>query len=452
MVKKIIDNAQLKQLFSLSYPIILGQLATVFMMTADTVMVGNYDTIALAAVSFSNNIFMIFMIAGMGVGIGIKPLAAAAHAQAKTNYCRLLLQNGILIWTIIGIAFALFFHFAMPHLLHFMNQPPEVEILAQQYLKWLGYALLPIMVFNGLQQFSEALGFSRQPMMLNVIGNLLNALFNYLLIFGIGIFPEMGLIGAGVATLLARIAMLIMIVVLFSKHATLKKFMPRKIKMQKIPAFKLLKTGLPIGMQLSFEVGAFSMAGIMVGWIGTEALAAHQVVLTISVVSFLTASGIGQGATTQIADYMGKMEFRKLRRAGFHAIGVIIAFMTLCAVFIILFRNQLPAWYIDMNDDNALDIAAIAVVLLFIVSLYQLSDGIQVVVMGILRGMEDIKIPTAITLFAYWGVGMPAGYALAFYADLGVQGVWFGLLIGLTVAAVLLTWRFHKLTKKRINA
>jgi len=197
-------------------------------------------------------------------------------------------------------------------------------------------------------------------------------------------------------------------------------------------------------MQMVFESGAFGVAAIMAGWISKEALAAHQIALNIAFTTFMVAVGLSQGTTVAVANLVGKNNLSEIKRTGRSAVYLIVIFMAVMAGLIFLFNGQIPLWYVNQSEANAIEVIEITMQLLIIVAVFQMTDGIQVVSAGNLRGLEDIKVPTAISLFSYWIIGIGGGYVLAFPVGMGVTGIWWGLCLGLITSSILLTWRFER--------
>jgi MATE family multidrug resistance protein len=299
------------------------------------------------------------------------------------------------------------------------------------------------MIFQGLKQFAEGLSLTRQSMYLSVGANLLNFGLNYLLIYGHGGFPRMGLNGAAIATLISRIVMALLMVAFIWQSPRFAKY--RQHTQRKLLSLKhvrrIFKLGLPIAGQMLFEMSAFSFSAIMIGWLGAKQLAAHQIAINVASVTYMMASGIAAAATIRVSNELGRGRFMEMRQAGFSSIMMALFFMTAMAGILIISKNYIPLFYVQ--DTVVIEISA---GLLVIAALFQLSDGVQVAGLGALRGLEDVKVPGIISFLAYWVVGLPTGYILGFKLHMGVNGIWTGLLAGLSVAAVLLFFRFKKLT------
>jgi MATE family multidrug resistance protein len=317
--------------------------------------------------------------------------------------------------------------------------------LSTPYLIITALSLLPFMFFQTFRQYAEGLSLTRTAMAITLSANLLNVLLNYLLIYGYGPVPALGLNGAGVATLASRMIMAVAMMI-YVLRAPWFRWPPLRLRsLQRRLAIRMLKIGVPTGFQYIFEVGAFSFASIMMGWLGTQALAAHQIALSLAAVSYMVATGLAAAATVRVGNQLGRRDMPNLRRVGNSALLMSTVLMGASAGVFLLLNDTLPTLYVD--EAPVIDLAAS---LLVIAAFFQLSDGVQAVALGILRGMADVKIPTLITLIAYWGVGLPVAYGLAFLLGWGATGVWVGLLISLTLAAVLLVLRFRRLSAQRV--
>lgn len=433
--------------FELAYPIIIGQLGIIMMGVVDSLMVGHLSAAHLAAASLGNSLAFILMIIGIGVSLAVTPLVAIAVGANKYDECGIYFRQSLLVNSTLSIflAFAIFF---AAGLIEYFDQPPEVQILAKSYMRIIGFSTLPLMVFQTYKQFIEGFSIMKPAMIIAILANLINAFVNWILIFGELGFPRLELNGAGWATFASRLFMAICIMIYVMKSKLFrqynvsfhfKNFNRHIIK-------KILSLGLPSGFQYFFEVGAFSFAVVMVGWLGTKQLAAHQIAINLASISFMAVLGISVAGSIRVGNAVGMKDIFETRRAGFTAslLGAFVMFIS--GVIFILFRNHLPTLYVQ--DDQVINYASS---LLIIAALFQLSDGTQAVGIGILRGLTDVKIPTAITFIAYWIVGLPIGYLLGFTFDLGVQGVWIGLLLGLTTSAILLTLRFNSRSKHIIT-
>ena len=442
MFKGFKDNFD--KTFTLAYPVMLSQLGQVMVGVADNIMVGRLGAVPLAAASLANSIFFVVLMFGIGISMAVTPMVAAADGEGKTGKIGRLLNHGFVINTVSSFLLFLFI-LAVSPVLKLINQPQEVVVLAIPYLLIITFSLLPFMFFQTYKQFIEGLSQTKQAMFITVIFNLLNIGLNWLLIYGNWGFPELGLNGAGWATLISRVFMAWALYIYVTKSNRYKNYI-RGLRLKQIRLTiikKMLGIGIPTGLQFIFEVGAFSTAAIMMGWIGVNALAAHQIAINLASISYMMASGLSAAAMVRIGNQLGKRDISKLREVGFSIFGMVTVFMSVFAILFLLLKNYMPLLYID--DPLVIKMAAS---LLIIAGIFQISDGLQVVALGALRGLSDVKIPTLVTLLAYWVVGLPLGYFLAFKLHWNELGIWIGLLIGLTLTAIMLLYRFNSLSSK----
>lgn len=436
-------KAHLKKNFFLAFPVMISQVGHTMVNVADSVMVGQLGALPLAGASLANVIFHVLLTFGIGVSYAMTPLVATADGEQNIDKSASVLKHGLLINPITGILLYLVVVMGTPVLYH-LNQPTEVVGAAIPYLNIVTFSLIPLMFFQTFRQFAEGLSFTRQAMIIVVISNLINIGLNYVLIYGKLGFEPMGLVGAGWASLISRVLLALLMFAYIYFHRSFRQYK----KGFSLGAYsrslisRMLGIGVPAGFQFIFEVGAFGFAVIMIGWIGTEALAAHQIAVNLSAITYMAASGLSAAATIRVGNQLGKKDIPTLRAAAFTLYGMVIAFMAVCAITFIAGRYFLPSLYI--HDSGVIGIASS---LMIIAGLFQMSDGIQVVSLGALRGLEDVKVPTVLTFVAYWLLALPIGYVLAFPLNLGAEGVWYGLLIGLTVVAVVMFMRFNLLTK-----
>lgn len=437
---------QYKSNFLLAYPVVISQLGHIVVSMADNIIIGQKtdDKVAVAAVGLGNSIFTLFMVTGIGISYGLTPLIAQENGRKNKNECGKLLSSSLVINILAGlILFGMIFFglFGIDHL----NQSAEVAIKAKSFLALLGFSIIPLMIFLTFKQFTEGLGFTKQAMSITIWGNLVNIIVGVILVFGLFGIKPMGVIGVGIATLTDRTLMAIAMSFYVFKSPRFREYL-REFKfgnISKTISKKILGIGIPVSMQYIFEVGAFSGAAIMIGWFGPLQLAAHNIALNLASATFMIATGISAAAAIKSGNYVGQRDFKSLRFSAIASYHMVILFMLFCALIFTVFNHILPSFYI--GDPQVISTAA---GLLIIAGLFQLFDGAQVVGLGILRGMGDVKIPTAITLMAYWVIGLPVGYLLGFKLNIGVSGVWWALLIGLGIAAILLFLRFNYLTRK----
>ena len=438
---------EVKKTIQLSIPIVTGQLGQLMMSVVDNIMVGKVGAHALAAASIANAIFTLIMVVGFGLTMAVTPLTSIAFGAGKDEECGVVLRQGIIVNLFSGFLLCGVVLF-LSQTIQYLNQPEEIVASAAVYMNVLGFSIIPMMIFQSYRQFAEGVNYLKPAMFIMLFANLVNVFANWIFIYGnLGVSP-LGLTGAGIATISSRIFMAVTLMIVIMKSSKMKRFDPtlnyRKINFPMIR--RLLTIGIPAGFQYFFEVGAFAASAIMVGWMGTMPLAAHQIALNLASISFMVAMGISSAGTIRVSNAVGRKDVVGTRVAGFCATFLCMVFMASAGLIFILFRFFLPALY--LSDPAIIEISAN---LLIIVAFFQISDGTQAVGLGILRGITDMKIPTLITFAAYWLMGLPCGYLLAFKFNMGIYGIWYGLLISLTASATLMMLRFNAKSKNLIN-
>ena len=434
----------IKNTAQLSYPVIIGQAGIIMMGVVDNLLVGGLGASNLAAASIANSLFVLIFILGIGICTAVTPLVAISVGARKEQDCGTIFTNGHIVNIVISFILMLLTYFASDFF-SILNQPPQVVKLAAPYTKILSISMIPVLIFQTNKQFIEGLSVMRPGMVISITANIINGLVGWILIYGKFGMPALGLNGAGIATFSSRLFMALTIS-LYIFYSPRFKDLNLSLRIKRINYSiirKILALGVPSATQYFFEVGAFTFAAIMVGWLGTDQLAAHQIALNLASISFMCTLGISTAGSIRVGYGVGKGNITETRRAGFTAIMLGEGLMTLFGIIFILFRNNLPAFYI--KDPVVISIASS---LLIIAALFQIFDGTQAVGIGILRGLTDVKGPTLITFIAYWIIGLPVGYVLGFHYYLGVQGIWIGLLFGLVTSAVLLTLRFNHKSKQ----
>lgn len=429
----------------LAYPVMVGQLGQILVSVADSIMVGKFlGTIPLAAISLAVSILIIPMVFAIGVAFGLTPLIAGADGKDDPAEAVKYFKNGLVLNSILGLVvygvLAIFAQFA-----HLLGQDERVVSEAMPYLHIVGFSIVPMMAFFAFKQFAEGLSDTKAGMRVSLVANLLNILLNYPLITGWGPFPELGLAGAAVSTLGTRFLMVAGMAIYIRKH---KKFATywshwRSTEITWRSIRDILAIGVPSGLQLVFEAGAFAMSGVIVGMIGPVQQAAHQIALNIASVSYMMVSGLGAAATIRVGNQLGKRDIPMLRLAGQSLFHLTLAMMVLTMMLLIGLRNFLPEFY--SSDPEVLQYTA---VLMIAAGIFQLPDGLQATTLGALRGVQDVNIPTIIAFVAYWVIAVPMCYYLGITEKMGPLGVWIGLTIGLVLASIALYWRFqHKVRR-----
>ncbi|MBD2716381.1 MATE family efflux transporter [Microvirga sp. STR05] len=431
----------LKPTIQLAFPVVLSQLGHVLVNVCDSVMVGQTGKVPLAAVSLGVSVGTVVMVLGMGLSMGITPLVAAADGKRDVPQLGRLLVAGVWMSTVAGLVLAAAGLLIAP-LLNHLHQPAEVVALAAPWVRVLFLSLLPLMVFQGFKQFAEGLGLTRQAMYLSVLANVVNAILCYAFIFGHLGAPKLGMMGAAWATLIARVLMALLMGTYVLRAARLRPYREAAthwLRPDGATLRRLLGLGAPIGVQMMFEMGAFSFSAIMIGWLGATSLAAHQIAINVASVTYMAASGIAAAATIRVGNMRGLGDAHGARQAGFAAYLLTFLFMSSMGLLLVAFRHFIPHFY---NHDAAVVVQAAT--LLLVAAAFQISDGLQVVGLGALRGLEDVKLPSVVALLSYWVVALPLGYWLGFILNMGSLGVWLGLLTGLSLVAGLLLWRFRQ--------
>ncbi len=433
----------LKETINLAYPVSIGMLGHVMFGVVDSMMVGRVGAIPLAASSLVNGLVFLIIVFGLGMTLAITPLVAIAKGKNDTEQCGVILRQALLVNTVFSILLVVLTYF-LANLIAFLNQPPKVAEQAISYAKILSFSIIPFIVFQSYRQFVEGLSYTRPPMYITIMANLVNVVGNWIFIFGNLGVPSYGLDGAGYSTIITRTFMAILMMAYVISSKRFKEFDPtfkfRNINWTVIK--KLINLGIPSGFQHFFEVGAFAFAAVMIGWLGSKPLAAHQIALSMASVSFMIILGISASGTIRVGTAVGRESVQEVRDAGFSAVFLAIAIMACFGLIFISFRHQLP--YLFISETEVITIAAS---LLIVAAFFQISDGVQAVGLGILRGITDVKIPTVIGFISYWIVGIPVGYLFGFILNVGVVGVWIGLLSGLTTATTFFTLRFNFKTK-----
>lgn len=422
-------------------PVVLSQAGQMTVQLADSMMVGHVSTTQLAAASFANSIHVLGFVIGLGITFGATPLIGNAFGQNNFKEAASVLQHSLWGNGIISI-FLVIIMWAASYLMPYMGQPTEVVEAAIPYYRILVLSMVPFMFFFTGKQFMEGLGNTKIAMVITLVGNLLNIGLNYLWIFGKWGFPAWGLNGAGYATLVSRIAMTIGFAWVIYKQPNFRRYFYlidiKNLSVKNISVF--FRTGLPIGLQMLAEVTLFSLAAIMMGWLGEIQLAAHQIALNISTISFMIATGVGSGTTIRVSHQLGAKNYVEMEKAGIASLHIILAFMSITAIMFFIFRHQLPMMF--TNDPEVISVAAN---LLIFSALFQIFDGTQVVLLGSLRGLADVYKAFLLAMFTYLLIGLPLTYLLGFYFNLGAPGVWSGLAISLAIAASFFLYRFkHK--------
>ncbi|HEY8899933.1 MAG TPA: MATE family efflux transporter [Chthoniobacterales bacterium] len=426
-----------RRTLALAAPIIAGQLGQMLMGWADTLMVGRVGVTALAACAFANTVLAVALVFGFGVLSSVSVRASQAFGAGRGTgkvYRAGLVLGGILGVVLCGAMLAL-----LP-VLHWLGQPPEVNEAVVGFLVLTAISLVPVMLFTAAKDFAEALSRPWPPFWIVLGGVALNVGLNFVFIFGMLGAPALGLTGAGLATLLARVAALIVLLAWLHRAAGFRRHLARVDRVGDLgrEMRALLRIGLPAGGQYLAEVSAFATASLMMGWIGVGALAAHQIAITCAATTFMVPLGLGMAVAVRVGQSVGAREFDRVRPIAVGGLGLSLAVMAATALAFILGAKPIAALFVS---DPA--VLALAASLLVVAGVFQIVDGAQIVAMNALRGLADVQVPMGIAIFSYWVVALPLAYGLTFRAGFGPVGIWIGLAMGLLVASVALLWRFQ---------
>ncbi|WP_407481512.1 MATE family efflux transporter [Elizabethkingia meningoseptica] len=448
---KFLNQKYTRDSLKLALPVMITQLGQVSVNLFDNMIVGKLlGAQALASVSLGNATFFSFFVFAMGFSYAIPPLVSEAHSRMDHDKINSVFRHGFVINLAVGTLMMLLILFGMSLLYH-MDQPKEIIPDTIHFLTIMAFSMIPFMVFQTFREVSEGLSFTIGVTKATIIANILNIVLNYILIEGKLGLPAMGVRGSALATLIARIFMVVFLyIVLYRDPRTshyIKAFHLKINGFSKKIFSTMLKLGFPTALQLFFEVSAFAGAAFVCGLVSSTDIAAHQIALSMASFTFNLCVGFSVASTVMVGRKLGERDFRGLRDVGVNNIKLAFIFMIVCGLAFIIGRNILPHFFVQNNDVNVMLLAS---KLLIIAALFQLSDGIQVTCLGCLRGIQDVKIPSILTFIAYWVITIPLGYFLCYTLKMGALGMWIALGLGLTISAVLLVYRFLKLTNRKL--
>ena len=443
-----------KENLRLALPVILSQIGQITLQLADTAMVGAYggdDPTPLASVSFATNIFFIVFISTLGLTFGLTPLIGERYAQQRIRHIQELLQNGFLLYSIIGVVATLVLIFSkglFPIMASIMMGDSQdasiggVVDMAIPYYNTLMWSLFPIMIWATIKQFLEGIGNTRVAMVTIIIANSLNILLNWILIFGKLGFEPMGVLGAGYATLISRIVQCLMIVIYFFSAAKFRIYTDgvlrrSMLKFRRIA--EILKVGIPIAFHMFMESSAFVVAGIMVLAFGAASVSAYQIGVNMMNVTFMIIIAIGSSTTILCSHIYGRQEFSQLRKTVNAAYQMGLLWNITISILVVIFRYEIPSLFTS-NEET---IQLTASMLIFI-SLFQISDCLQAISISVLRGLQDVKILMPIVFLSYVVINIPIGYIFAFKCGLQANGLIIGFIVGLSSCAIMTILRVRK--------
>ena len=453
----------LRRNIKLAFPVMITQMGQISVNIIDNIMVGGlggkYDNIedevlgktALAAASLGNSLFFAVLVFAFGFSFALSPLIAAEDSKGDKKTAANYFSHSLVLNVTLSIGLFLLITFLKP-LMYYMGQPADVVEKCIPYLTIMTFSMIPLMIFQTFRQLSEGLSLTIPVTIATVLSNVINITLNYGWIYGNW--------GAAWGTFVARLVMMIfLIIVLFNFKKTksvLQEVQFKASNFQKAIFRKIAGIGIPTALTSFFEMSAFSLAAFVCGYTFTNSiadqelakvnLAAHQIAINLASTTFMMCTGIGVAATVRIGNQLGLKDYKTLREAGWSCILMVLSFMILFGILFIIFRYQLPTIYLDNPE-----VINLAASLLIIASLFQMSDGVQLVLLGALRGMTDVKIPSILTFVSYWLIAIPIGVVLAIVFEMRAFGMWIGLGVGLTASAVFLMIRYNRQTKKMIR-
>lgn len=436
-------KGHLRETLILAWPVILGHMGHMVIGQADTIMIGRLGKVNLAAATLANSMFFLPLVIGMGIAMAISPLVAQAIGAERKAELKLLLSQSFLVGFWSGLIFVAV-SFGVAELLPYLGQDPEVVPLAQEYLRIIGLSALPLLLYLGLKHYCDGFEDVIPGMLVMAFIVVLNIFGNWLLINGHWGMPELGLRGAGWATFGSRMGGFLMVLVYIGLNKRYKPYLQGGIGLRHhlVTIRRILKIGLPSGFQYFFEVGAFSGAVILIGWISADAQSAHQIALGIPAIAYMIYLGLSSAASIRVGNALGREDKVGMRRAGMAALFAGAVFIVISISLIFPLHNVLPSLYIEDAG-----VERLAASLLVIAAIFQVGDGIQAISLGALRGMEDVRIPTIYTFIAYWAIGLPVGYILMEFFEMGAEGIWYGLTAGMLFSAIVMTLRYERLTR-----
>lgn len=448
---KFLNKDYTNETLKVALPVMVTQVGQVSVNLFDNIIVGKLlGAQALASVSLGNAVFFSIFVLALGFSFAIPPLVSQAHARHKHERINSVFRHGFVINVGIGILLMTLLLLALP-LLYYMEQPEEIIPDTISFLSIMAVTMIPFMAFQTLREVSEGLSYTIGVTKATIAGNVINIILNYVFIKGMFGLEPMGVKGSALATLIARIFMMVFLYFILLNHSTTKKYIQefslQISKFSKSMFHKMIKIGLPTALQMFFEVTAFAGAAFICGLISARDIASHQIALSMASFTFNLCIGFSVASTVMVGRKLGEKNFVAVRNVGINNLKITLIFMAFCGAVFIAGKNILPTFFTKKED---FEVIALASKLMIIAALFQLSDGIQVTALGALRGLQDVKIPSMITFIAYWIITIPLGYFLCVTLKMGALGMWIALGLGLTISAILLVMRFLKLSEKRI--
>ena len=432
------------ELLSIGFPIIIGQLGTIILGFADTLMIGHHSTPELAAAGLVNNIFGLVFVSYMGFTYGLTPIIGRLYGEERTDCIGQKVRNSFFANMLTGAIFTAVLILLYLNLAH-IGQPEELLSLIRPYFLVNLASVLFMGIFFTMKQFLDGIGKTKVAMWAMIGGNVVNILGNWVLIYGVAGFPELGLLGAGISTLVSRILMALAMVSIVIAGKGFREYRHDLIhsSLNKTDFKEMNRLGWPVALQLGMESAAFTLSCVMVGWLGTIPLAAHQVMITLSQLFYLVLSGMAAALAIRVSHFMGQKNYAAVRRNAYDGFRLNLLFSLCMGIPVFLLRHQIGGWF----NDNA-EVQAYVSVLIILMMVYQFGDGLQYTFANALRGIACVKPMVLYAFIAYFIISLPLGYTLGFTCGMGILGIWIAFPFGLTIAGEMYRRRFEKELKK----
>lgn len=436
-----------RNLLQLGIPIVIGQIGVILLGFADTLMIGHHSTTELAAASFVNNMFNLAIIFCTGFSYGLTPIVGQLFGQARHRDTGQVLKNSIAANTLLAIVVCLVLAWLYVNL-HRLGQPVELLPFMRPYFLVLLASIPFVLWFNAFKQFTDGITDTRTSMWILLGGNLLNIVGNYLLIYGKAGLPELGLVGAGLSTLFSRVLMVVVYLYLFFCTRRYEAFRAgfRQGRLNRADFLQLNRLGWPIAGQMGMETASFSLSAIMVGWLGSTALASHQIMLTVSQVCFMMYYGMGAAVSVRVSNFFGQHDWKQVKQTAVSGFHIILVMILITSLPIFLLRHQLGGWF---TDSEAVGLMVSQLILPLVI--YQFGDGMQINYANVLRGIADVRPLLICSFIAYFVISLPAGYLFGFVLNGGIVGIWMAFPFGLTAAGVMYYLRFKYKTRNYLS-
>ena len=436
---------EVRQTLALAGPLILAQLAHMSMSFVDTIMVGRLGSQELAGVALGSAVYFPVILISLGILMAVSPMVSHSYGAGDQIAIGRSVRQGLWLGTLLTIPTCLVIWNA-GSLLTWMGQEERTVLLAEEYLYAMIWGVAPHLWFGALRYFMEGLSRPRVVMMITSGAVILNVSANYVLMYGKLGFPALGLAGCGWASTLVFWSMFLVLVCVIGNSQALRSYgvFSRLGKPDRHSISEIFRIGWPIGVMLGFEVGLFSSTALLMGLFGTTVLAAHQIALQCAAYAFMVPLGLSMAVTVRVGQATGRRDLQGARRAGYVGMWLGASFMMISAICFWAFPMSIISLFLDVESGLNTEVVLKATVLLSIAAVFQIFDGLQVTAAGALRGLKDTRMPMLLAVISYWFVGLTSGYVLGFQLDFEGAGLWWGLVLGLTTAALLLSWRFNR--------